>query len=139
MKNARLWLLLVPVLLSSCVPSTQVSLTADVPSARVVSISGGYRLSSALVPLGEVTAQTPDTAYVTFPECSTAAVAVPDVRRLGPDAALQACRAGDQALTRGRQTALALGAAGLVAFSVFLAWTIAQVGNTLQDAFTGAR
>ncbi|WP_216318035.1 hypothetical protein [Deinococcus aestuarii] len=79
-----------------------------------------------------MTAQTLDTAYVTFPECSAAAVAVPDVRRLGPDAALQTCRSGDQALTRGRQTAL-------VVFSVFLARVIGQVGNTLQDAFTGSR
>lgn len=70
--------------LASCAPGVLGSGGADVKV--------GHEMASVKrVYLEEVNAQTPPAAYVLLPNCSGGAVALNDVRRLGPQRAAEIC------------------------------------------------
>ena len=84
--------LLLAVSLASCAPTVQ---GPDGAAYRPQTQSGFGTLLVQRVPLSDVTAATPDTAYVQLPGCLNSVISVADVRKLGADAALQVCQGTD--------------------------------------------
>lgn len=74
--------------LASCAPALRGSQGQD----RLIVVSGGALKYLSVLPAEQVTDATPDGSYATFSDCPGAAVSVEDLRRVGPEAADQACR-----------------------------------------------
>ncbi|MBX8464760.1 hypothetical protein [Deinococcus sp. RIT780] len=108
--------------LASCAPTVQGPNGAYRPKTQ----TGGYQLFVKVVPVSELTDATPADAYVSFPQCLNTVVAVPDVRQLGPEAALDACRKTDGSV-------VGLIAGGAVVISVLLGFALAPLVKILQS------
>lgn len=74
--------------------------------------------------------QTPDSAYVEFPDCFNAVISVEDVRNLGVDKARDACR--ETALRTNRRAGVLLGvlvALGTIVGFFFVKFIVTVFGN----------
>ncbi len=115
--------------LASCAPTVQgpMGTGAYQPNVRY----GIGRALSPAVQLADLTDATPDTAYIHLPECGNAEVLAADVRKLGVDAAREAC-------TKTEQNILTGGVVGGTLLTVlFVGWLIAlqNLGQDLGKAF----
>lgn len=114
--------------LASCAPTV----TGPSGSYKPNVVTGWAYTFSSKVPVEQITDQTPDTTYATFPSCSLVAVSVIDVRKLGAEAAEQVCRQTDH------NQVTVLGGLGIVAVAagivlvVILAQFFKAVSDTLQ-------
>ena len=106
------------LLLASCTPSVQVQTGRG---AANIPVEGGpiYALA-AKTPVEQLTDQTPGDQVITFTACPKAGVRAAEVRRYGPEAALEACQ---KAVQRAGDVQDALGGVQLVAAPFFLAGT----------------
>lgn len=80
--------------LASCAPAFQKPPDKFYTPKTQVGISS---LFAQKVKIAELTDQTPDAAYVEFPNCSLAVIQVKDVRLLGPQKASELCRKSSDA------------------------------------------
>lgn len=86
----RRGLLLCSVLLASSLASCAPMMTNPAQQVRV--LNGSASLEVERVPLATFSENTPDTAYVQFPECGTTVVLAAEVRRVGTEKARLVCQ-----------------------------------------------
>ena len=103
--------------LASCAPS----ITG--PGGQALRVVRGEAFASArTVPLAELNAQTPANSYVTFPDCSGAAVLVADVRQFGPEMTDTGCKQAASSAGLNAGSVILIGAGGAaLGIVVFLA------------------
>lgn len=113
--------------LASCAPTIQgPSGEPYVPKTQV----GMGMLFVERVQVAALNDQTPDSAYVEFPDCFNAVIQVADVRKLGVEKADEACRETTRQTVRGFAVVVALGAAAsLAVVYAFIRIVQAAFGN----------
>lgn len=115
--------LLLAAALSACAPA------ATGPGRLPVTVTGQAFDVAVKVPVEQVTPSTPDSVYVTFPDCP-AAVSVTFVRERGVAAGAEACRATGSETGRNILKAIGVGVGvGLVAFVTFIWALISALGT----------
>lgn len=123
LRSAGVGALLLAAALSACAPA------ATGPGGLPVVVRGQAYDVAVKVPVEQVTPSTPDSVYVTFPECA-AAVLVAFVRERGPEEGAKACRAAGSETGWNILKAIGVGVGvGLVAFVTFIWALISALGT----------